>query len=93
MPRRFFYDPNSQPWMATLDPVKQSHVVSLADWQLMLSNADDQKVIHPVEPAAIVAEDIAAIIYTSGTTGSRKEQRSLTVTLLRLSRLTNRLSS
>ncbi|MBC3219418.1 class I adenylate-forming enzyme family protein [Serratia fonticola] len=67
-----FYDPNSQPWMATLEPVQQSQVVSLADWQLMLSNADDQKVIQPVEPAAIVADDIAAIIYTSGTTGSPK---------------------
>ncbi len=88
-----FYDPNSQPWMATLEPVQQSQVVSLADWQLMLSNADDQKVIQPVEPAAIVADDIAAIIYTSGTTGSRKGRHSLTVTLLRLSRLTSRLSS
>lgn len=65
-----FYDPNSQPWMPKLET--GLHMVSLAEWQLMLSNADDQKTIPSVEPAVIEADDIAAIIYTSGTTGSPK---------------------
>ncbi|MFC0227473.1 class I adenylate-forming enzyme family protein [Serratia aquatilis] len=67
-----FFDPNSQPWMATLEAGKQSHLVSLADWQLILSNADDQQLIKPLQAAAIAEDDIAAIIYTSGTTGSPK---------------------
>lgn len=67
-----FYDPTSQPWMTTLETGKPGHLVSLAEWQLMLSNADDQKVIQPVQAAAVAADDIAAIIYTSGTTGSPK---------------------
>lgn len=67
-----FYDPSSQPWMATLETVGNSPLLSLAEWQLMLSNADDQRVSQPVQVAAITPDDIAAIIYTSGTTGSPK---------------------